>query len=423
MEIRFVPWGEFQKWSSVVALSESAGWFGNITAVALAGAEEPPDEIRALPILSRLPLRTQAEDAWLSALRKAMEWCASQGWTIIGSAGMTGWDYSSWFAGKIGARLRLVLPPQKAARLPVLLDELIDDLQLSPERTTFIAPILESPAIREERFHLRDRLMLALAHHRLPIAVRKRGFWEKILAEATGVDMGFRVSYPKPISEPWREHVKIVDATQAPLDGDWLVHWTRGAYGPWFGETTADYFETLTKAESGNPRDAIATLRYIAGAGILRGQGRMVRGGTPLVSFTALDNESATDSGRWRSWLKRVNWEPYGIALRREVLERLGGRRVIYGDDELHERLTPDERPFYQFIGNANFDWQSEAEWRLIGDLDLTTLGDEVILIVPTQREAEELRRELSFRVAALQHSPPLAGFLGARGGESEVRK
>jgi len=403
MEIRFVPWGEFRSQheaSESAALSESTGWFGNVTAVALAGAELPPDEIRALPILSRLPLRTQAEDAWLAALRKATEWCASQGWTIVSSAGMTGWDYSSWFAGKVGAQLRLVLPPHKAANLPLFLEELIDDLQISPDRTTFIAPILESPAIREERFHLRDRLMLALARHRLPIAVRKRGFWEKILAEATGVDVGFQAPYPI-VNSSIRQFVN--SSIKTPEGEDWLVHWTRGAYGPWFGETMADYFETLTKAESGNPRDALATLRYIAGSGILRGQGRMVRGGTPLVSFTALDNESATDSGRWRSWLKRVNWEPYGIALRRELLERMGGRRVIYGDDELYERLTPDERAFYQFIGNANFDWQSEAEWRLVGDLDLTTLGDEVILIVPTQREAEELRRELSFQVVALQ--------------------
>ena len=402
MEIRIITGRELESWLNPANRAESAGWLESITTAAIAGDNLPRDDVRALPVLSRLPLRTDAGDGWLAAARKAVEWCGGQRWAVVGSAGMTGWDYVSWFAGKIGARLRLVLPPQKAAALPELMGKLTEDLRLSPARTTVIAPITKSRPDKEARLHLRDRLMLGLAHHKFPVVTRRGGFWEKALADVGGADERFRASYPARAAEPWREILKDMDDVPALDGGDCLVHWTRGVYGPWFGETTADYFEALTDAISGTPRDALATLKYIALSGILRGQGRMVRGGTPVVSFSPLEKGKLTGGGRWRSWLKRLNWEPYGITIPRRMLEGLGGRPVIYGDKADYDRLPAEDRPFHQFIGAGNKDWRGENEWRLVGDLDLTSMKDDIYLVVPTPKEAELLRRELPFRILSL---------------------
>ena len=110
-----------------------------------------------------------------------------------------------------------------------------------------------------------------------------------------------------------------------------------------------------------------------------------------------------------RSSLGRWNYEPYGIAVSRSVLQRLGAREVIYGDKHLFEQLSPEEKPYYQFKGMDNTDeqlpagWESEAEWRLAGDLDLMSIKDDVIIITPFESEAETLQELLPYRIHSLE--------------------
>ena len=57
-------------------------------------------------------------------------------------------------------------------------------------------------------------------------------------------------------------------------------------------------------------------------------------------------------------------------------------------------------RPFFQQAlsrpggSAARIDWTAEAEWRHVGDVDLSRLaGDAGLLFVPRAEEAEQLRR------------------------------
>ena len=94
----------------------------------------------------------------------------------------------------------------------------------------------------------------------------------------------------------------------------------------------------------------------------------------------------------FRSHLSRWDFLPFGIAIDRHVLERIGARRVIYRADSDWPEIAPADRPFYQVASSESgkIDWRQEKEWRLVGELDLKQLGhDEAVVFVPTLQDAE----------------------------------
>jgi hypothetical protein len=107
---------------------------------------------------------------------------------------------------------------------------------------------------------------------------------------------------------------------------------------------------------------------------------------------------------QFRSHLGRWDWEPYGILVRREALERLGARQVIYGDEAEYKQLADQDKPYFQPRGMKNTrnnqDWSSEREWRLLGDLIFAELPSESILVfVGTRTEAQQIARRCQWPV------------------------
>lgn len=96
-------------------------------------------------------------------------------------------------------------------------------------------------------------------------------------------------------------------------------------------------------------------------------------------------------------WLpKRVSWnfEPYGVAIRKEAASRIGIRPVIYGYDDDYELLANPDRPYFQSRGRKDVDWSMEREWRHIGDLDLSKIPPEdLIFLIWRKGEADLLRK------------------------------
>jgi hypothetical protein len=84
--------------------------------------------------------------------------------------------------------------------------------------------------------------------------------------------------------------------------------------------------------------------------------------------------------------------------IQQSVLTALGARPVIYGSTDLYEQLSADDRPYFQPTGKRDkrtgLDWSSEEEWRLLGNLSLSQLPAEaVLLFVEHQQQAEQLAR------------------------------
>ena len=373
--------------------------------VAIIGDKPSQRNSNAALFLSRLPHRVNADEGWMMAVRKAIHFIGEQEWNIISSVGLLGWDYVSYYASRCGFRLMLILPPESITKLAVSVEKWIVRLRLNPSKTTFLIPLVNEKLSKAERLHLRDRLVFHIADYHFPIAIRPNGFWEQMLQDAsdtTHIDNCFRVDYPISAKLSW--HNSIIQTNQSFNKdlNDMLIHWTRGTYAPWNDEVEADYFDALTEAITGNPRDGLATLQRIVHSGVLRGDGRMIRGGQPVVSFMEGDPAQIVRLIRYRPALRRWTFEPYGIALPRAILESLGARPVVYGSKEMYAELPPNDRPYYQFYGRNN-EWIDEWEWRLVGDLDLSKISDYIRLIVPTEKEAQHLINTTSYCIVSLE--------------------
>jgi hypothetical protein len=135
----------------------------------------------------------------------------------------------------------------------------------------------------------------------------------------------------------------------------------------------------------------------IARSGRLIAGSEFVRGETPVVSLTAVPLSEIRALRTYRSHLSRWDFEPYGICIRRDWLERRGVRPVQYGDETLWDAMPPADRPFFQkreshAAGGKVLDWTVEQEWRHVGDLKLNGIpAHAAMLFVPSEPEARQL--------------------------------
>ena len=132
-------------------------------------------------------------------------------------------------------------------------------------------------------------------------------------------------------------------------------------------------------------------------SGRLLASSEFVRGETPVVSLTAVPLGEIHTLRTYRSHLGRWDFEPYGICIRRDWLQRRGTRPVQYGDEALWDAMSSADRPFFQkreshTAGGKVFDWTVEQEWRHVGDLKLDGIpARAAMLFVPSEAEARQL--------------------------------
>ena len=263
---------------------------------------------------------------------------------------------------------------------------------------------------------IRDRLILALSQRIYLIALRSSSSWENMISDRKNVNREFQVKFPRSTGPGWVSTLKEMEVKEINTDRH-LIHWTRGVYGPWKGESIGDYLRAISetpdhKRVSGmngiNPRDGFETLCHIIQTGVVRGEGRMVREGVPMTSFTRAPIQTILKQIRYRNTLGRYNFEPYGIGINRSRLEMLGTKPVIYGYERNYRALGDEEKPFFQIIksksSSSQKSWEVEQEFRLIGDLDLTSLDPhDITLIVPTDKEAKKLASITTHEIRTLK--------------------
>jgi hypothetical protein len=210
-----------------------------------------------------------------------------------------------------------------------------------------------------------------------------------------------------PAKSPGREPAPIMAWPRSEA-GDYLMHCTRRRRGPWPGEAEADFLDELILDRAGADHSAWAALWRIVQTRRLAASGALIRGGTPVVCFSAAPLDELSRRHVFRSHLGRWDFEPYGICIRRSWLESCGTRPVVYGDETSWASLSPDERPWFQRAESRTprgtvWDWTAEQEWRHLGDLPLAELpGHLACVFVPSEREAELLARVSPWPVAVL---------------------
>lgn len=192
-------------------------------------------------------------------------------------------------------------------------------------------------------------------------------------------------------STPLRGNMKVV-----PEEGwQFLSHCTRGASGPRPLESTDEHRRRIWIEGVKMPHPLI-TLSEILKAGAIRCSDALNRDTEPVVSFSAVPIQQLLSRRKFQPHLGRWDWEPYGVMIRGQALSDLGAQPVVYGDSDTYDSLSSDQRAYFQpkkRRGKAA-DWEEEREWRVVGDVRLTDLArQDVLVFVATESQANSLAR------------------------------
>jgi len=349
----------------------------------------------AAVLISHLPGRLEAGADWVRAAAEAVGFCKERGLRLLTSAGLSCWEIPARIAGRLGLDQTVVLPP--AAYSAEAVRDIVRELALDPALTCFVRIEHPDSRARREAMALRDVTVLNLANLIFPVAIRPEGRWERLTSGDDRLDRRFERTYPSQAPNPdYSGKDPSPEARAFPWE-DYLIHFTRGTFGPWPGERRADYYDSLLEAERGNPRDGLKTLMWILKSGLLRGGDRLYREKRLAISFTEANPLEFLRCSTFRIPLHRRSAEPYGIAAPKDLLRRLGAQPAIYGAAKDYPTVPLDKRPYFQALpesSDGKLDWSREREWRLIGDLDLASLRGDVLFLAPSAAEAAGISEE-----------------------------
>jgi len=343
---------------------------------------------------SKMPV---GDKAWVVSTLKAVRHAGDNGYTIISSVGMNTWELVTWSAGAAGAHLQLHMsipfrdtiagsmvdaPVGKDAVAEMILRE----FELNPARTEFRFHCQDSAVRRKQFWPERDEEIVRLADILYPVSIRSGGNFENLLNTAIpGGKIDRRFSVPYDSVNPDRNHpLPMKDRASACHDAPWpyLTHWTRSANGKWPGETAAAYYRDIIQPGRAYPRSALATLMRILAEKRIRASHWRIRESHDVVSFTALPPSASVKLMRWRKRFVRWNFEPYGIVIRKDAVQAIGLRPVMYGVPGDYKKLSVSDQPFFQNRGVRGGDWTPEHEWRYVGDLDLHGIPHDALKVI-----------------------------------------
>ncbi len=238
--------------------------------------------------------------------------------------------------------------------------------------------------------------------------------------QSSAIDTGTRAGCATPLVDETDDSSAASLATESPRivpmpsaeNWTYLTHCTRRQNGPWPDQTKESYLDELIAGRTCVDHSALAALSRIIRLQRLIATARTIRGGFSVVSFTVVSVPELYRLHVFRPHLGRWDFEPYGICIRRNWLERLGARPVRYGSDELWNQLSARDRPFFQLdaANEANrraIQWSFEREWRHLGDVELGQCPkDAALVFVPSEQEAQKLARISRWPVAIVSPIP-----------------
>jgi hypothetical protein len=151
-------------------------------------------------------------------------------------------------------------------------------------------------------------------------------------------------------------------------------------------------------SSSRHPRSAIDTIERIATERYLYASTRHMPRKTPCVSFTGLTPHDAVPLMRWRARYGQMTFEPYGLGIKRTVAERMGIAPVTYYDVSAKSAIATLPAWRTQSRGVIT-NWQAENEYRHCGDLDLSPVPDDaLVLFCRFEHEVESLAQATGIR-------------------------
>ena len=200
------------------------------------------------------------------------------------------------------------------------------------------------------------------------------------------VSAGTQSRLPDSVSnEPVILDLEEVDSKQ------YVLHWTRRRVGPWPDQTQTSFLDDLIFRSSRRQHGELSALCRILASRKILGSNNLTRDPRSVVCFSDIPLKQLKERRVFRSHLSRWDFEPYGLAIDRDLLRDLGARPVIYGNETTWNSLSPSDRPFFQpeTSTSKKIDWKLEREWRMVGDLRLDRIPhDQALVFVASEAEA-----------------------------------
>lgn len=271
----------------------------------------------------------------------------------------------------------------------------------------------------------KDQVLVHAASRLEALYVRRRGAISRAIEErlATGVDvqakthvhvtglqdcaaarliqLGAVGRWLAPKREPAHQLVSATRRVNVDMDGadgwfdqadQWLVHCTR-ARGTRRTGRSADRWMDQHLVASDQPDlddSPLGVLRSILAGQRLIASAITSSHDHPVVCFSAVPLPEILSRRTYRAHLGRWDYEPFGIAIRRDVAESAGARPVVYGSKQDREQLSCDQRFRFQSSGTS-VDWTAEREYRFASSVDLTLFDPRdvrVFVEMPSDRQA-----------------------------------
>ena len=188
-------------------------------------------------------------------------------------------------------------------------------------------------------------------------------------------------------------NVPILELSEIQPDR-FLLHWTRRRVGAWPDQTQHEYLDDLIFRSSRRNHDNLSSVARILASRKLIASNQLTRDCNPVVCFSNLPLTELAERTVFRKHLGRWDFQPFGIAIERDLLMEVGAKPVMYGEQQDWDRMPTEDRPFFQLSvsGGSQIDWRQEQEWRLLGNLDLNLVGNNsAVVFVNTAMEAEAI--------------------------------
>jgi hypothetical protein len=327
-------------------------------------------------LFSHLPKHVCGLDEPIMRLKTAAAFLKSQNVTAIASAGQTHWDCI------LTVLLQFDIPIHLVIVKPMTIEEVSEQFSCAFESYTTL-----------ESWEERDRFICFRAECVYPLWLRKNGHLAKITALLPAEQIDFRFdcsSYCFPVAG-LKYSLREPSAELCSLPDGYLWHWTRGQHGIWNGETRREFCNDLLCSPSA-PRNALATLCRILKERKIRAGSLHIAGNIPVTSFTENHPAHSAILFTWRKDLQRMNFEPYGIGIPRDVAVSKGVRLLKYGATPDWDTMQLDNR------------WKNENEWRVRGDFLLDNeCTKNMIIVVRKTQEMECIRTIFSGRVVSYE--------------------
>ncbi|MEJ5300821.1 MAG: hypothetical protein WHS38_07520 [Thermodesulforhabdaceae bacterium] len=403
---------------------------------------------------SRTPRRIRPYCDWLQAFIYALNVSLKVSPTYVSSSGTLGYDIiTTWFMDylrknpKSGSIPPFIMVHSKP--LPLNFDKPDGEVPPFVEVSCSLGP---ASCHRWQFPACRDFIVAAISSHIVAIKLRSGGilsrlltfqpeiaskpkaFWIgsiKSVVNSIRKDMVHQVSTPESsnvfwdVPSDWKSRTTfeanrpVVPPKQVKLverQVDWfryLYHYTRGSMGPMNGQTSIEYVKKLISMDPLAGNEAIDVLINIAREGRLRASQGMqekpiVRGGIQVVCWTSVPPVNIHLLKRWNKALIRWTVEPYGIAVLKTVLKKLGTKPVCYLPPEAFNRLSEFDKYRFQKHKHPGSTWKHEREWRIPSDVQISSLKqDEAFWFVDKLDDALKFTTFVStrFPIYVLEHN------------------